>query len=215
MIVTVGNTKGGVGKSTLAVQIALTRARQGRDVWLVDADQQGTAQTAIGLRADAGHQPGVSCAQFVEAKLLRSQVARQAPKYQDVVIDAGGRDNAALRAALVLSDAVLVPFQPRSVDVWALASMAELVDEAQSVRPDLRAYAVLNGADPSPTSSDNTDAAVAAADYPQLIYLKTVIRRRKAFADATGLGLSIEERMPRDAKACAELFALVSILFTV
>ena len=215
MIVTVGNTKGGVGKSTLAVQIALARARVGRDVWLVDADQQGTAQTAIGLRADGGHQPGVSCAQFADVKLLRSQVPLQAPKYQDVVIDAGGRDNAALRAALILSDTVLVPFQPRSVDVWALGAMAELVEEAKTFKPDLRAYAILNGADPSPTSSDNIDAATAAADYPQLDYLKTIIRRRKAFADATGLGLSVEERMPRDSKACAELSALVSLLFTV
>ena len=215
MIVTVGNTKGGVGKSTLAIQIALARARAGSDVWLVDADQQGTAQTAIGVRSDAGHQPGVSCGQFIDAKLLRSQVSRQAHKYQDVIIDAGGRDNAALRAALVLSDTVLVPFQPRSVDVWALSSMAELVDEAQTVKASLRAYAVLNGADPSPSSSDNADAAAAVADYPQLVYLQTVIRRRKAFADATGLGLSVEERTPRDAKACAELLALVSILFTV
>jgi chromosome partitioning protein len=214
MIVTVGNTKGGVGKSTLAVQIALARARSGRDVWLVDADAQGTAQTAIGIRADGGYQPGVSCAQFTDVKLLRSQVPMQAPKYQDVVIDAGGRDNAALRAALVLSDAVLVPFQPRSVDVWALASMAEMVAEAQSVR-SLHAYAVLNGADPSPTSSDNADAAAAVAEYSHLTYLKTVIRRRKAFADATGLGLSVEERTPRDAKACAELTALVSTLFSM
>lgn len=214
MIVTIGNTKGGVGKSTLAVQIALARARSGRDVWLVDADLQGTAQTAIGIRADGGHQPGVSCAQFADAKLLRSQVPMQASKYQDVVIDAGGRDNAALRAALILSDVLLVPFQPRSVDVWALANMAELVDEARTVKLDLRAYAVLNGADPSPTSSDNTDAATAAAEYPQLVYLKAVIRRRKAFADATGLGLSVEERNPRDGKACSELFTLVNILFS-
>lgn len=213
MIVTVGNTKGGVGKSTLAVQIAVARARAGRDVWLVDADQQGTAQTAIGLREDAGAQPGVSCAQFADAKLLRSQVQRQAPKYQDVVIDAGGRDNAALRAALILSDVILVPFQPRSVDVWALAGMAELVAEAQSVRSELRGYAVLNGADPSPSSSDNAEAATAAAEFPSLVYLPTAIRRRKAFADATGMGLSVEERTPRDAKACAELLALVNAVF--
>ena len=90
------------------------------------------------------------------------------------MIDAGGRDNAALRAALILSDTVLVPFQPRSVDVWALGAMAELVEEAKTFKPDLRAYAILNGADPSPTSSDNIDAATAAADYPQLDYLKTI-----------------------------------------
>jgi chromosome partitioning protein len=54
MIVTVGSTKGGAGKSTLAVQLALTRSRAGRDVLLVDGDQQATAQTAITLRAEAG-----------------------------------------------------------------------------------------------------------------------------------------------------------------
>ena len=36
MIVTVGNTKGGVGKTTLALNLAIARALQGRDVWLID-----------------------------------------------------------------------------------------------------------------------------------------------------------------------------------
>ncbi len=43
MILTVGNVKGGVGKTTLAVNIAITRALAGRDVLLVDGDEQGTA----------------------------------------------------------------------------------------------------------------------------------------------------------------------------
>ncbi len=47
MIVTVGNTKGGVGKTTLALNLALARALAGRDVWLIDGDRQGTAQTAM------------------------------------------------------------------------------------------------------------------------------------------------------------------------
>ena len=41
--------------------------------------------------------------------------------------------------------------------------MAELLDDAQSVKPALRAYAVLNGADPGTASSDNADADTAAA----------------------------------------------------
>ena len=50
MIITVGNTKGGVGKTTLAVQIAIARALAGRDVWLIDGDRQGTAAAAIAAR---------------------------------------------------------------------------------------------------------------------------------------------------------------------
>lgn len=42
MILTVGNIKGGVGKTTLAVNLAIIRANAGRDVLLVDGDEQGT-----------------------------------------------------------------------------------------------------------------------------------------------------------------------------
>jgi chromosome partitioning protein len=130
-----------------------------------------------------------------------------------VVVDAGGRDSTALRAAMSLSDLLIVPFLPRSVDVWALADIAALVDEANGVRDDLRAYAVLNAADPG-TSSDNTEAAAALADFPQLMLLDAPIRRRKAFANALGFGLSVSELAPRDPKACEELAALISRVFS-
>jgi chromosome partitioning protein len=67
---------------------------------------------------------------------------------------------------------------------------------------------VLNMADPG-VSSDNTDAVAALADHPQLAGLQAQITRRKAFANAAGFGLSVEELTPSDRKACAELTALV------
>jgi chromosome partitioning protein len=214
MIITVGNTKGGVGKTTLAVNLAIARALAGRDVWLIDGDRQGTAQTAISIRADAGHAPGIACASYPDGSTLRAQVQQQATKFDDIIIDAGGRDSTALRAALVLSDVLLVPFQPRSYDVWALNDMAVLVDEARSVRDGLRAFAVLNCADPGDVSIDNTEAAEAVADVPQFEYLITPIRRRKSFANAAGQGLSVLELKPGDKKAKDELNALVNVLFT-
>ena len=54
------------------------------------------------------------------------------------IIDAVGRDSSALRAALILSDVLLVPFHPRTYDVWALDDMAALVEEACAVRDGLR-----------------------------------------------------------------------------
>ena len=215
MIVTVGNTKGGVGKTTLAVQIAITRALAGRDVWLVDGDRQGTATAAIAARAEAGRQPGIACAQYPDGPTLRGQVQQQRGKWQDVIIDAGGRDSTALRAALVLSDVLLVPFAPRSFDVWALDDMAALVDEARSVREGLRAYAVMNQADPGEQSADNAEAAAAVAELTQFGHLKTPIRRRKALSNASGAGLAVSELTPRDAKAVAEIDNLVSLLFNI
>ncbi len=213
MIVCVGNTKGGVGKTTLAVNLAIARALAGRDVWLIDGDRQGTAQTAISIRSEGGHAPGIACAQYPDGAVLRGQVQQQGRKFDDIVIDAGGRDSTALRAALVLADVLLVPFQPRSYDVWALNDIAGLVDEARSVRDGLRAFAVLNCADPGEGSRDNLEAAAAVADVPQFEYLATPLRRRKAYANAAGSGLSVLEAKPVDRKAADELQALVNALF--
>lgn len=215
MIITVGNTKGGVGKTTLAVNLAIARALQGQDVWLIDADRQGTTQTAIAMRAEAGREPGIACAKYDTGPTLRAQLKQQASRFQDVIIDAGGRDSTALRAALALSDLLIVPFQPRSYDVWALEDISGLIDEARSHRDGLRAYAVLNLADPGTGSSDNREAALAVADFPSLEYLDSPIRRRKAFANAAGQGLSVLEMSPRDIRACHEMEAFVSNVFDI
>ncbi|WP_027591179.1 AAA family ATPase [Pseudomonas sp. RL] len=212
MIITVGNTKGGVGKTTLAVNLAIARALDGRDVWLIDGDRQGTASSAIALRGQSGKAPGVACAQYTDGTALRGQVLQQRNKFDDIVIDAGGRDSTALRAALVLSDVLLVPFAPRSYDVWALDDMAALVDEVRSVRDGLRAFAVLNLADPG-AGSDNVEAEAAVAEVKQFEYLETPIRRRKAFSNAGGAGLCVLEIMPRDFKAISELKALKEAVF--
>lgn len=213
MILTVGNTKGGVGKTTLALQIALARAHAGRDVWLVDGDRQGTALTAVSIRAEAERTPAIACSQYFDGPKLRQQVQHQASRYDDVVIDVGGQDSSALRAALTLSDVLLVPFQPRSFDVWALAHISTLIEDARSVRDGLRAYAVLNCADPQNGGADNAEAASALEDFPAIKLLNAPLVRRKAFANASGQGRWVDDIQPKDTKACAELASLVSVVF--
>ena len=211
VILTIANTKGGVGKTTLALNIAIRQAIAGKDVWLVDGDRQATASNAIAVRADSGRTPSIACSSFADGIQLRSQVLQQSGKFEEVIIDVGGRDSSALRAALVVTDMLLVPFQPRSFDVWALADIAQLVREARSVRDGLKAFAVLNFADA--TGSDNREAAAAASDYPDLIYLDSPLHRRKAFANATGAGLCVSELKPIDFKADAELTQLLQHLY--
>jgi chromosome partitioning protein len=212
VILTVAHTKGGVGKTTLAFELALWRAKEGRDVWLVDADLQGSALTAATVRAEAGRTPILACSQYTTAAALGIQVRRQADKFQDVVIDCGARDSESLRMALVLADTVLVPVQPRGLDIWALGQMASLVETANAARGGLRAVAVLNLADPG-HSPDNEDAAAALADFPVLTLVDTPIRRRKAFASAAAHGLLVDEAPPIDTKAVAELSALATLVF--
>jgi chromosome partitioning protein len=217
MIVTVGNTKGGVGKTTLAMQLALARRLAGRDVLLIDADRQGSAQNAATLRAEADRSPALVCVQLAEGRLLRAQLSALAAKHEDTLIDVGGRDSEALRVALNRSDLVVIPVQPRAIDVWALADIAALIDQAQEARADdgrpaLRVLAVLNLADPG-DNPDTVDAAKALADFPQLPAAGTTIRRRKAIANAMAHGLAVAELMPRDSKAVAEIAALVGNVF--
>ena len=210
MIFTIGNTKGGVGKSTLALNLAIALASRGRRVWIVDGDRQGTTSTAMSIRAAAGKLPLTHCSHLPDGDELHAALVAEAAQFDCVVVDAGGRDSSALRAALVLSAAVLVPFAPRSLDMWALGDMCRLVEEARTHNPALQAFAVLSGADAA--GRDNQDAAEALDNFPQLSYLPTPIRRRKSVANAAGYGLSVLEATPKDSKAIAELESMVDAL---
>lgn len=122
------------------------------------------------------------------------------------MIDVGGRDTGSLRAALTVSDLVLVPVQPRSFDVWALNTMAALVAEAREINPELRALAFLNAADAQ--GRDNAEAREAMADLNGIAALDVVIVRRKAFPNAAAQGRGVVEMRPPDGKAVEELNAL-------
>lgn len=216
MILTIANTKGGVGKSTLAVNLAVERARLGKKVWLVDGDRQGSSQTAILVRSEANLEPGLACSHFPDGPVLRTQIMQQKSNFDEVIIECGGRDSTAMRAALTLTDVLLVPFVPGSFEVWAMEDVVKLVREARSVRDGLIAYSLLNRADPNSRSSDNAEMLDAMREYNDDIrLLDHTIRQRKVFAAAAGSGRSVSELKLRthEKPAKIELETLVSILF--
>jgi chromosome partitioning protein len=210
MILVVGNTKGGVGKTTLAVNLAVARALAGRDLLLVDGDEQGTALTFTQLRTESLGEAGYTAVALTGAA-LRSQVRQLAPKYDDIIIDVGGRDTGSLRAALTVADTLLIPVQPRSFDVWALDQVSALVAEAREINEGLRAVAILNGADPQ--GGDNEAALQMIGDIEGIEVLSTSIVRRKAFPNAAAEGRGVLEQSPRDTKAIDELTALIGTIF--
>ncbi len=210
MILVVGNTKGGVGKTTLAINLAIARALNGHDVLLVDGDEQGTAISFTELRTEQLGQPGYTAVSLYGAA-IRTQTRQLAPKYNDVVIDVGGRDTGSLRAALTVANTILIPVQPRSFDLWAIDNIASLVREAREINDRLRAVLVLNAADAQ--GSDNEAAAESLGEVEGLEYLPLPVGRRKAFPNAAAAGRSVLEQIPRDPKAVQELAALVSAMF--
>jgi len=209
MILAIGNIKGGVGKTTLAVNIAIARALQGRDVLLVDGDQQQTAMTFTEIRTEKKGNAGYTAVSLCGAA-LRTQVRQMQPKYDEVIIDVGGRDTGSLRAALTVAHSLLIPVQPRSFDIWAVEQMADVLKEAREIN-DLNAFAVINGADAQ--GHDNEDAIKAAQETEGMTMLKIMVGRRKAFPNGAALGLSVLEHIPRDPKAVQELTDLIDIIY--
>lgn len=211
MITVVGGTKGGSGKSTVATNLAIMLAAAGRDVLLVDADDQETSTDFTNLReASRPGGAGYTCIALTGAA-VRAGVQRLAPKHANVIIDTGGRDTVSQRAALSICHTYLVPFAPRSFDVWTLDKVAELVEEAKAVNPDLRALAFINRAEAR--GSENTEAAELIRGKPGLEFVPVALGARKAFAHAAASGLSVTELRPQDPKASEEMTALYGHLF--
>lgn len=213
MIITVGGIKGGSGKTTIATNLAVLRAQSGRDLLLVDADDQETASDFTMLR----NEKLPNGAGFTSIKLtgaaVRTEIRRLADKYDDVVIDTGGRDTSSQRAALTVSSVLLVPFVPRSFDVWTLEKVSQLVAEMRAANPELAAYAFINRADPR--GQDNAEAEEVIRDTQELTLIETPIGARKAFGNAAAQGLSVIELKPQDAKATDEVMMLYRHLFDI
>jgi chromosome partitioning protein len=203
VIIAVGGTKGGTGKSTIATNVAVMLARAGRDVLLVDADEQETSVAFTNMRnqtlADGA---GYTCIPLT-GRAVMTEIRRLAPKYSDIVIDVGGSNAASQRGALALAQVYVVPFAPRSFDIWTLDKVVALIEESSAVNPDLKAFALLNRADSQGTENDAAAAIIREQDA--LTCLKVRLGNRKAYPRAATAGLSVVELSPKDPKAVEEV----------
>ena len=139
MIILVGGEKGGTGKTTLSTSLAVMRARDGKDVLLIDTDRQSSALYWSQKRTEAGHSPRIPCVQLF-GKGLQREVLDLAKRYDDLVVDAGGRDSVELRAALIVAERAFIPIQASQFDVWTLDRAEELISTAQDFNSNLAAY---------------------------------------------------------------------------
>lgn len=185
MIISFLNQKGGVGKTTLSVNVAGCLARQGHRVLLIDADKQGSATTWASLREDAP---------FQVVSMARANMARDALKlaqdYTHTIIDGPPHAEEIARSCIVASDFVALPIEPSGLSTWASDLTVRQIKEAQEFKPSLKCGFVVSRKIGKTVIGRDIRNMAAEAGLP---ILASEIEQRVAFAEGMTMGQTIFE----------------------
>ena len=200
MIITVSNQKGGVGKSTVATNLAACFAGDTKDVLLVDADDQGST-----LDWKTGRPDELPPIQAIGLPVdnLHKEITSLSERYEVVVIDGGGRITRTARAAVVAADFVVVPTLPSRPDIVSTEDFFEKVIDVARTFKDLQAVVLLNQVQGGTVMSRRSQAYMQAAQPT----FTTVLHQYVAYREAFALGQSVAE-YDTASKAAAEMLSL-------
>jgi chromosome partitioning protein len=216
MIIVVGGTKGGTGKSTIVTNLAAIDVNAGSDAILVDADRQGSASVWASVRDEKGL-ARVPTIQKYGQLTLTNELKGLAKKYQHVFVDAGGYDSEELRASIVAADRLYIPIRPAQFDVWTLPRIIQLAQQSQIYNQTLQYFFVINGAHTNPTVKQVDEVLALAKEIEGMTFCQTVIHSRLAFTKAPVNGMAVSEmvRTERDQKAIDEMMSFYGEVFHV
>lgn len=207
MILAVVNTKGGVGKTTLAVHLAGWFHRHGLRVACVDADEQASATPWLATAA-----PQLAVFQHTAVNDLLAALREAPPWFDLVVVDAPAAHLARTAAILSTADIAVLPLQPTMLDVSATYRTARAIyrlhlDPRRSGRPT--AGIVFNRA----TLRVRTmQVARAATEALGLSICPVVVDARVVFAEAVAEGKFVWDLGARAARATAEIAGVANWL---
>lgn len=201
MIISVLNQKGGVGKTTLSVNIAAQLAAEGKRVMLLDADPQGSSlDWAAAREVD-------SCFTVVglPRATLHKEISKFVQDYDHIIIDGPPRVTDLARSAIMAADIVLIPVQPSPYDVWAAQEVVSLVDEARIYKENIKSAFVVNRK--IANTAIGRDVGEALATYNTKV-LESTVTQRVIFAEAAAVGKAVFE-IDANGSAANEIAALV------
>ncbi len=196
MIISLVNQKGGVGKTTIAVNLASCVSERGHQTLLVDADPQGSVlqwqSVSNDQRFEIIHRPSASLLADKKA-MIRG--------YAHVVIDAPPAIGEITRAVLTLSDLAIVPIGPSPLDIWSsketLALFAEAKKRHRHLKPKLLICRKIVG------TRIGREAREALETYGVELF-ESEISQRIAFVEAMISGRSVLDHAPHS-EAAAEI----------
>ena len=212
MIVLFGGEKGGSGKTTLATNIAALRISKQKDTLLIDTDRQSTSSFWCSVREEGGQVQRITSVQKYD-KAVRTEVKALNTKFDDIIIDAGGRDSPELRGSLLAVSKSIFPLRPSQFDLWTLSRLNVLVETAKEINDQLEAYVVINMASPNPNVREKQEMRSLVQEFTQLKILNTVLHDRIVYRRAAVEGLGVLEYKPEDNKAIQEVVDLYEEIY--
>ena len=184
-VIAVANQKGGVGKTTLAMNVAAGLTRRGSCI-VVDADPQRSATMWIELSDSLREFP----AKVVPAEdEIKKQIIQLQTEFDYIVIDCPPEIKSdSTMSAIEISKVLLIPLLPSPMDLWASTRIEELIKRVQRVNPTISAFVVLNQIEPRSAMSRGMDGALQEINIP---VLRHRLSRRASYRTAALEGCSV------------------------
>jgi chromosome partitioning protein len=188
------NQKGGVGKTSTAVNLGAALARQDRRVLLLDLDPQAHLTYSLGLMA---HELPRTMASAPDRETRLREALSQAPAYDFAIIDCPPNLGMLTLNAMVAAGELLVPVQP---EFLALQSLGKLMETVKAIRTGWNPDLVLSGilmTRYQHTRKLNREIRRKIRDYFGDALLETTIRDNISLAEAPSFGQDIFTYKPR------------------
>lgn len=184
-IISIGSQKGGVGKSTVTMQLAGSLTRRGYKVLVVDADEQATA-TKWASMSDSEPFPATVVGLAAAGIKLHRELQKFVDQYEYILVDCPPSVSAPTpQSAFLVSDLVLIPTRPSLADIWAVQETLKLIERAKTINEGIKTVILLNAKQPNTQLS--RDAAVILTGFDAVL-LKTTFHLRQAYAQSVVLG---------------------------
>jgi chromosome partitioning protein len=185
-VITIAQQKGGAGKTTLAVHLAVAWAMRGMKVALVDIDPQGSLTEWYRLRREHyGHTAAYPEVMTVTGWRVSNEVSRLAKKNDLVIIDSPPHTQTEAKIAIRSARLVLMPMQPSPMDLWASTPTMRLVREEK-----IPLLVVLNRVAARTTLTDTIreqitalDAEIAAAQLGNRVMLASSLLKGRGIGE--------------------------------